>query len=127
MPDCVAHCSYVSLHKQFLRYNTRSEQLLLDLKEAEKRELFVECEKQCRIDSKSVNHNRYFNDDYQKYCHSQITDQIASPSQNRANTKDAAEFHNKIEIVLARPNESCHAACSRLDEDDPLTMLPGHK
>jgi len=122
MPDCVSHCSYVSLHKRFLRYNTRQEQLLLDLTEVEKRQLFTECEKQCRIDSRSVNHNRYFNDEFQKYCHSQL----ATESETSKNDEESSfeQFGSKVKTILAKPDESCHQACSRLDED-PLSMLPG--
>ena len=121
MPDCVAHCSYVNLHEQFLKYNSRDEQLLLDLSVAEKRDLFTQGEKECRIDSKSVNHNRYFNDDFQKFCHN--TQMTAKETSSRSGKGAMA---SKVEMVVALPDESCNAACSRLDES-PLDMLPGHQ
>ena len=58
MPDCVAHCSTLQFDKQ-----------KADVEISPGADVFTECEWQCRISSKSINHNRYFNDPTHKYCH----------------------------------------------------------
>lgn len=56
--------------------------------------------------SKSINHNRYFNDDDHKYCYGSIDPEL-------------------VRTVKSAENESCDSACARLAP--PLSGKPGYE
>jgi len=90
MPDCVAHCSA-------LKFDLEK----ADVESNPSADAFAECEQECRISSKSINHNRYFNDPAHKYCHG-----LPDPS--------------LMKSIIAEADESCDAACARLTSPTPI-------
>ena len=77
VPDCMAHCLNSGDNE-----NTT----------------FDRCSQTCRTSSKSVNHNRYYNDPQHKYCYGDADASI-------------------IKVVKGKENESCTEACHRFNHE----------
>lgn len=92
VPDCVNFC---------VRSTTKFDEVKDDDPETVLR-FFDECQRQCRIYSRSINHNRYFNHAKNKYCFGE------GPNEKIVKT------------VIAKPGQSCTQACHALSATDYL-------